>query len=64
MMIRSLMPALADTPLAIGDDARGSDFGAAADEGLAVLARSVGDVAPAVIDQVDVDARQLRIAAR
>ena len=49
--------------LAIGDDAGGSDFGAAADEGLAVLARSVGDVAPAVIDDVDVDARQFRIAA-
>ena len=63
MMIRSADARAHRRALAIGDDARGSHFGAAADERLAVLARSVGDVAPAVIDDVDVDALQLRIAA-
>ena len=57
MMIRSVIPDATDTVLAIGDDLGRAKFRTTAQEGLAMFPGAVGDVAPAVIDEINDDAR-------
>ena len=56
------MPAVIDDAVAVGHDARRSRLRAAPHERLAMLTGADRNAAPGVIDQVDLDARQLRIA--